>query len=281
MAEIVDLKASQCTWVPVDDNVTVEVGTIVGCGTDHDTTSGTGVRSISAAAGVADITGLEVPYGVVIGINDITQSNNTTADEIPTPQITGVITQATQVARSWFGQEGMWNKGDPQALVQVGLVDATTRIKMPLYNAAWGTAPTLLTVTTGSTDGAVTGGTAIVTNATDVASVQEHGIAYCRTGANAGLYRIVNTASDTTHTFKVPFPYDIAVGDTFVIVPCRVGLGRMQTDALASYINVAAAGATAYYEVFYDHLDLREAGKEYAIIRFSSAHFTANRAVHA
>ena len=53
MAEIVDLKSHQTTWMPVDDNITVEVGTIVGCGTDHDTTSGTGVRSISAAAGVA------------------------------------------------------------------------------------------------------------------------------------------------------------------------------------------------------------------------------------
>ena len=35
---------------------------------------------------------------------------------------------------------------------------------------------------------------------------------YCRSGANKGLYRIPYNTSATAQTYKIAYPYDIAVG---------------------------------------------------------------------
>ena len=95
----------------------------------------------------------------------------------------GSDTQSTQNARKYFGQEGMWSKGDKQPLVEVALIDNTTRIKAPIYSGSYGSALTLQTVTTGSTTGL--GYTA---NASDMTGMANNCTSYCRTGANAGLY---------------------------------------------------------------------------------------------
>lgn len=269
MAEVVDLKQSHCLWAPVNNNDTVREGMIVEMG-ENAANAGDGVISIGAAAGDADTTGKAVPYGIIIGTNNLTKVYNATDGG---EEITGVVTQATQVARRWFGQEGMWSKGDPQALVQLALIDATTRIKIPIFNSTWGTAITTLTSTTASTDGL-----GFTTNTMDFAGIADYQIFYCRTGANAGLYRISETTSQTVHTFQVPWPYDVAIGDTFVSAPCRPGLGRMQTDTDATFINQTSPYTTHNYNVFYDYIDLRESGKEHAVFRFAPEHFNAMRA---
>jgi hypothetical protein len=52
----------------------------------------------------------------------------------------------------------------------------------------------------------------------------------------------------------------------------------MQTDALATYINADATPATDYYSVYYDHIDLRFAGQEHVVFRFSTEQFNPQRA---
>jgi hypothetical protein len=104
---------------------------------------------------------------------------------------------------------------------------------------------------------------------------------YCRSGANAGLYRISETASATVHTFQIAWPHALAASDVFVAAPVRFGYSRLQTDALASYLDASATPATDYYNAIVEHIDLRETGKEYCIFRFSPEQFVANRAAHA
>ena len=277
MAEVVDIQNAYTTYAPINATGTIYEGQIVECGSD-DANAGDGVISITAAAGVADITGLTVPYGIVTGVNDVTQTLSTSVVDVHvgSPSITGVNTQAAQVARDWFGQEGMFSKGDTQALVELALIDSNTRIKIPIWNGAVGTAISLLTSTTASADGL-----GFTTNAMDFTGVADYQTFYCRTGANAGLYRISETTSTTIHTFQVAWPQDVAIGDTFVAAPVRFGYGRLQVDALATYLDASATPGTDYYGVFYDYIDLSEASKEHAVFRFGPDQFSANRAVHA
>jgi hypothetical protein len=167
----------------------------------------------------------------------------------------------------------MYSKGDPQALVQVARIDATTQIKGSIFLTTYGTAPTVLTSTTASTTG-----DGFTTNAMGFAGIADYQTFYCRTGANAGLYRISETTSQTVHTFQVPWPYDVAIGDTFVAAPVRKGHGRMQSDTDCTFINSTSPYTTHNYNVIYDHIDLRFAGQEYAIFRFAPVHFDGMRA---
>jgi len=275
MAEVVDIKQEHVTWAPVNNTDVISSWQVVQCGNDA-AGVGDGVYNITAAAGAADTTGKAVPFGVVLGNNDFSQTlNSGSAIDTGTgsTNITGVVTQATQTAREWFGQEGMFNKGDGQAFVQVALLDATVKVRWPLYNGAWGTAPTVETSTTTSTDGL-----GFTTAAIDFTPVADYQTFYCRTGANAGHYRISETTSTTVHTFQVPWTYDVAIGDTFVVVPVRFGYTRFQTDALASYIDVSATPATDYYNGVCTYMDLSRPGQEYVDIKFAAEHFNATRA---
>ena len=251
-------------WFPLNSTSQLYVGGLVYSTAD-------GVETLGTASGVADTTGKKVPLGVIIGTsNDVPVFSATSNSDT----ITGVITQAAQVARKNFGVEGDDPKGDPQAFVKVALIGPDTIIKAPLYNAALGTAPTLQTVTTGSTDGL-----SYTANATDVAGVADLATAYCRSGANQGLYRITDDASTTAITQDRAFPQDIVIGDTFVRVPLRKrGLSYVQTDTNALWLNVAAAPATDYWVVNTLELNLAEAGREYALFTFTADHFALARA---
>jgi len=252
-------------WVPVNGTSQLYVGQVV-------YSLGDGVDSLGQASGAADTTGLKVPYGIVSGVNtkepvfDTATSNSNT--------VTGVQTQAAQVAREVLGAEGQYVKGDLQALVKIDRIFPGTKIKANLYNAARGTAPTLQTVTAGSTTGL--GYTA---NATDVAGVADLCTAYCRTGANAGLRRITDDTSTTVVTNDTAFQQDIAIGDTFVRVPMRpIGTSFVQTDASALYLDVSITPATDYWAVETHELNLQEAGREYIIFSFAEEHFNLARA---
>jgi len=157
-----------------------------------------------------------------------------------------------------------------------GEVDVTlalpmqTLIRAPIYNAAWGTALTTLTATSASSGGTVVADTA---NAiTDIAD--DYATVYCRTGANRGQYRIITTSTSTTsQTVTVPFPYGIAIGDTFVVASCVLGKGGLDFPATADCID-GNNDMNAFYDVYYHDINLEESGKEYAVFALTNWYHT-------
>jgi hypothetical protein len=250
------------------------IGQIVHGGFLNSTHATLGVRNIIAATGLADTTTKKgMPIGVVSGL--ATRSGRTYSSTYQTEYDASVITQAAQLARENIGIEGAISKTDPIAAVQITRIMGTnTVLKGPLYLTTLGVAPTAVTVTTGSSDGltfiAATSGitTPIAYNAT----------AYCRTGANAGLFRVTSTTGTTTRTLIVAFPYAIAAGDTFIQVPIRLGTCIMQTDALGMFVDAAVSDIGNNYIVNVWDFDLKEAGKENVTFSFTGDHFCAVRA---
>lgn len=253
-------------WVPLDTTSTPTLynGQLV-------YSTGDGAGNLGQASGVGDTSGKKVPMGVVVGTNNRTPVFSTTSNS---DSITAVITQAAQNARDYTGVEGAWSKGDQQAFVQVTLIGQNTILRAPIYNSTLGTAPTLLTVTTGSATGL-----GFTSNACDFTPVADLCTSYCRTGANAGLYRISDDTSTTVETNDVAFQNDIAIGDTFVRVPVRpFGQSYVQTDTNALFLDCTASPATNYWIIDVIRLDLREAGKEFVEFKFNSCHFDLVRA---
>lgn len=82
------------------------------------------------------------------------------------------------------------------------------------------TAGTAMTTITNSV--ANTGGTAVTITSGDAAPnnpTMLDGTVVCIKGNNVGIRRKITTVSATVCTVVVPFPYTIAVGDVFVMVP--------------------------------------------------------------
>lgn len=256
-----------------DGSSTYYVGQIVSyIAASKAATPGT-VLPLAVPAGEADTTNFQVLAGIVVGINnrtpvyDATWKANSTA---------GVLTQAAQVARDWALNKGMYAIGDPQVLLDVAIIEPCSLIEGPIYNAAYGTAPTVVTDTGGAdTTGYTTAGT---TGTCDFTPVANYATIYCRTGANAGLYRTTNDTSTTAPDVTVAFPYDVALGDTFVRVPVKQGYSRIYIAGPGMYIDASKTPATNYFSVFVEKLDLSVAGSEKALFRFASVHFDPMRA---
>jgi len=153
-------------------------------------------------------------------------------------------------------------KANGPSEVQVTLaIPGITLMKAPIYNAAWGTALTVQTNTVASSGGV----TITDTNNLITDIIDDKATAYCRTGANRGIYRPVSTTTSTSvSTVAVPFPNAIAVGDTFVIASCVLGHGSMNFPTSADCIDGNHALA-AFYSVYYHEINLEESGKEYAV----------------
>lgn len=256
------------TWVPVDRTAgatSLYVGQLV----KMDSGSFCGVAPLAAASGAYDTSQKQVIYGVVIGTNDFPQSEKFLATY--GQYISSVQSVADQIAHKAMGAEGMHPKGDPCPMVEIAIITPATILEAPLYNGTVGTAPTLLTATAVN----ATMGLGMTTNSTDVATVANLCTTSCRTGANAGIYRINKSASATVHTFDIYWPYTLAVGDTFVTVPLRQGVSFAQITSTAGYIgmgfDVSATPATNYFGIDVISLDLRTAGKEKAIFKFNAA----------
>lgn len=257
-------------WAPVDSAAgtpdTLYGGQIVRSGGD-------GVLPLGTASGAADTSNKRVPLGIVIGTNNRTPVYNTTYNA---QSIVGADTQALQVARDWQGNEGVWVKGDPQSMVKLALIDHTTILKGRIFNAAYGTAPTVVTASAASTDGFMTAGT---TGACDFTPVADLGTIFCRAGANRGLIRITIDTSTTAPTVDTAFPYDVAINDTFVRVPLRpIGQSYVQFDGESTYIDCSASPATNYFIIDVIALDLSTAGSEYVLFKFNGVHFDPARA---
>lgn len=258
-------------WFPVNYNaVTLYEGQLV---TASFADSGENLLAYNVA-GLADTTADQAPLGVVIGFNNKTPVFNTT---YKAHYGTSVSTQAAQVAREWAMAEGMFSKGDPALLAQVAIIDPTTVLKGRIFHATYGVAPDVITNTTASTDGST-----ITTVAVDYAPVAYNTTFYCRAGANAGLYRQSYSTSTTSHTFRCTWPYDIAVGDTFVEVHLALGTCKGLFDSVGTFIQAYGEDNATVYSVNYLWLDvfelnLAEAGNEYAIFRINPYQFLPER----
>ncbi len=261
-------------WALVDYGsggaATVYEGSIITAGAGG-TPATQGVIAIGAASGAADTTHKYIPKGVVLSGNDFTPTYDSTYHG---QKIVSVGTQATLLARDWRFVEGKFPKGEPATMVKYADVLPSTVIRGSIYNSTFGTAPTVVTVTTGSTTGL-----GMTTTAACFTPVAYNSTYYCRTGANKGLMRMGYHTSTTVCTFYNPFPYDIAIGDTFVAVNVGFdGTKRVQFDSTGSFIDTSAALTIDYYLVDIVNINLEEAGNEYIDFRFNADHFSANRA---
>jgi hypothetical protein len=257
-------------WLPIDRTVgatTLYVDQLV----KMDSGSFNGLAPLAVASGAVDTSNKQVIYGVVIGNNDFKQTFLATYGQY----IASVQSVAAQLARNWLGAEGMWAKNDPSPMVKVALIGPHTVLSAPLCNGTLGTAPTLLTATAVN----ATMGLGMTTNATDVATVANMCTTYCRSGLNKGLYRVNKSASATVHTFDTYWPYTLAIGDTFVTVPVRLGEAFVQINSTAGYLgmclDVSQTPATNYFQIDVLDLDLKIAGKEKVIFKFNASHFNA------
>jgi hypothetical protein len=263
----------QLVWRPVLAGSTIYTGALVSTAAIDAPTEG--VQAMPVAAGVSNTTAQFIPMGVCVGNNNVAANevyNSTYKTSYITAPAAGAIYGSTT---QYQGVEGPWSKGDPRAMVLVSLIDATTILRAPLYNAAYGTAPTEATVTVGSgTDGLDCTSTAV-----EVATVSVFATLYARTGKNAGVYRTLTSASTTAHTWLQAMYKDMEIGDKIVVVGLRpFGSCYMQIHSSAMFINTAAAAATDYFIIDVVRLDLSQAGKEYVEFRFNADNFCAIRA---
>ena len=242
-----------------------------------DTTAGTmidgSVTPLAVPAGAADTTNKQVIAGVVVGFNNRTPTYDSTWKA---NYATGVLTQADQLARDWALNKGMYSIGDPQVLIDVAIIEPCSLIEGPIYQAAYGTAPTVITDSDGTdTTGYTTAG---LTSTAGHTPVDMMSTIYCRTGANAGLYRTTNNTSTTAPDTTIAFPYDVASGDSFVYVGLKQGLSFMYIAGPGMYIDASATPASNYFATIVEKLDLKTAGEEKALFRFDPIHFSYVRA---
>ena len=139
-----------------------------------------------------------------------------------------------------------------------------------------GTALTARTVTTASTDGL-----AITHSGYNSSSPEmDEGIAWGLTGANARVARSQTTTADGTTTVILAFPRDIAVGDTFAIVPIaptRSITAQFTTNVTEIDASAAISGDATVVVVEMILNDAAHNGvrESYALIQFCDSLFGA------
>jgi len=221
-----------------------------------------GVKTIIAAVAKPEI--VCYPLGIVLGGNNRTPLFNSTYNA---NYISSVITQANLLAREFFGVEGMYSKGEPQAMAKIAVLDRSCVIEGPIAGTTVSTAPEVVTCDAVDTDG-LTGMTHSALSWTPTAN---NNMFYCRSGKNMGLYRMSYAASTTTPTFYSPWPYSWVVGDTFAVVP--VGIGRQYLEfygGLGLWVS-STDDLTHAYAVEVIKLDLSVAGRETIQFKFVTA----------
>jgi len=268
-------------WAACNGSSTYYLGQLVAWNAAQATHNSSGtVSPLLTSTGVYGTTLRQCVAGVVVGFNNRTQLYTTLGNMKVEYGGGTAVTQAAQLARDWTGQEGMYKKGDTQALLQIAPIFPHTILRGPLYNAAYGTAPTELALTAvGGTDGMVTAAT---TAANDAASILGMGTIYFRSGLNAGLYRVNKNTSNTAPSVTTAFPYQEAIGDKIVAVPIKQG--QTGISILTNYGNYIDCGTapvadgTGMFGVNVYKLNLETAGREYAEFAFMADHFARVRA---
>jgi hypothetical protein len=259
-------------WVPLSgDAATVFYqGSIVTTVKANADVTQDGVLLMGAAVGVADTTAKRIPCGLILGFNTMTETSSGGR-----AMCTAIASSSQHAATAQYmggsNNIGIVRDGRPKA--EIAVIDPCTYIKMPIWNATFGTAISVGTVTAAgvSTSGAGFTSSTVSDCSTPVAGM---GTVYCRKGANKGVSRVT---SDTSQTVKTVYDYfldDIAAGDQFVSVPFREGMSYVQLDATSTFIDASQNSATHYYIVDVVELNLATPGEEYAIFRFTSEHFS-------
>uniref|UniRef100_A0A6M3K612 Uncharacterized protein n=1 Tax=viral metagenome TaxID=1070528 RepID=A0A6M3K612_9ZZZZ len=239
---------------PVIRTMQVAANCYVGQLLREDANAGGLVEPIAAAAAGPDTTSNII--GICTGVVTSPTWDSTYLGDLATYD----TTQATLVANDPKGP----------ALVEVTLLTPTSLIKGPVCKDTLGTAPERKACTTGSSDGLT-----FVVAAIDT-TVSNYSTAYCSKGANRGQYRKITTGATTTQTVLVPFTYDIATGDTFVIVNIREGFAHIDFGTQFQSIDSSPA-LTSYYYAYVHELNLDLAGKEYAVFSLGSSHLAIGR----
>lgn len=225
--------------------------------------AGNGVIAAAVASGAYDGTGEQYIMGLVLGNNLYEPAHSTTSNS---NAITSVDSHLDTVQRR-FAEGHTVAVGDKGAKVEIGIITPNTILKSKIYNSTIGTALTLLTVTTGSTNG-----TGFTSNATQHAVVAGFATVAGLSGANAGIYRQTYDASTTVRTVNNRFPHDIAIGDTFVSVPLVKSFSKMQVNSTALYIDGAADVTTNCFGIIVYDMWLEDRANAYCTFSFLPMH---------
>ncbi len=269
--EVVDTGslAVQRVWAPVDATDRYYVGQLVG----WEQGAYDGVVNAGAAGANPDAT--TNICGIIEAVDTLEPLtlNNTVQKG---SYVDGVVTVADQTARQLApisGKGSMAPLGDKSVHVKIALLTPWTKVSVPLFNNAFGVAPTELTVTTAGTTGLIGG--ELVTGACDFTPVADEATIYCRQGNNKGVYRTTDDTSTTTPTADRGTPSAVEpLGSTYVRVPLReFGNCSVVTDAEALYFDISATGASNNWHFNVLELHLENAGEEHVIGFFAARHF--------
>jgi hypothetical protein len=213
---------------------------------------GGGIVKPVAAGASADPDATTKIAAICIGVRNATPSFNATYKGDFADYDT---TQADLVANDPVGA----------AMAECVIITPTTLIHGPVVKDTIGTNPERKACTTGSSDGL----TFIIP--TIDTSVSQYSTAYCSSGANRGVSRIITTGAVATQTVLIAFPYDIAIGDTFVVANVKEGFAKISFDTQFQGIDSSASLQYPYY-VYVHELNLAEAGREYVVFSISTRH---------
>ena len=148
----------------------------------------------------ATISNLNVPL-----INTATTGNIT-----PASTTSGAAAVGVSVSTGTYST----TQGDAEGIVRVSCRPDLVICMLASGGATEGTALTLLSNTSASTDGLT------ITDADVGSADMDGGTVWCISGANVGQSRTITThTGSTSFAVTVPFKNDIAVGDQFLFVP--------------------------------------------------------------
>jgi len=261
-------------WVPINPAATIYTGSLVSFDTSALATSeGCVVRPV--AVGASNTTNKDVPFGVVLG-NNLRYplfSSTYQATYITDPGATGIRTNTAE----YVNLEGPWPQGGKQAMVEVGIIGPETVLKAPLRLGAIGTLLTTLTSTAGNANGLT-----VTTNSCGFTPVAGLGTIYCRTGLNAGQYRVTDDTSATVATWdREMLATTATTGETYVRVPLRpmgTSYVLIGDGTVASFVDASATAGTNYDIIHVLELNLEESGNEFVKFRFDGDAFCTARA---
>ena len=262
----------QSVWVPIKASTTMYVGGL--CTVDISAPD-EGFEMLPVAAGVANATNNDVPYGIVIGTNNKTPLYSAThlCEYITAP---GATDAHDGSASTYVGVEGPWAKGDQVAMVEVDLITPMSVIRAPIRASSKLENIAVVTCTTGDSSGK--GGT--FSPVIDFTPADEGlNTVYFRSGANAGAYRVMSGTSTSSLAWTKSLRNDVAVGDTAVAVPIRPnGPSSVYFHATQmGWIDVDVEmnkNMSALWMVNVVRLDLSVAGGEYCDFMFQGCHLT-------
>jgi hypothetical protein len=235
--------------------------------------SGEGMTPIGKASGASDTSTKSVPYGIVVATNNATPVFDSTYN----------VETITESVASGNDREHNIPVGEPHGIfgqvdmVQVALIDNTTVIRGMIKSraAGGGTNISARAITTAGTVTSVIAKGGFVGSYVD----KDFETVYFVDGANAGQYRILDSASSINLKWDATLKVTTAVGDQVKIVPGLVpnGYGKTQFDAESMFINAKADASSNYYAINVIRLDLSEDGNEYVDFQFLPEHFNPNR----